>query len=167
MDASLVLDRPPLPAAFGDVNGDGLTDLLCASGVYINQGNDTGWSLDENYDLPTAFEDIGEFVADVNKDGLADIIVATNATTSGGVFINRGDGKGWDLDPNYHGLPSFVTDGIDKGVRMVDVTNDGYPDAVQSFENDTYPSGYRKVFVNNGEERGGATMDRFYPERLQ
>jgi hypothetical protein len=51
---------------FGDVNGDGLTDLVQTyaqgGGVYINQGNDTGWVDDSNYTVPNVFHDIGRQV---------------------------------------------------------------------------------------------------------
>lgn len=145
---------------FGDVNGDGLTDMLQGYGttyhrVFINRGDLTGWSLDSNYVLPIEFSDAGRQVADVNKDGLDDLVIAA-ATSSAQtkVYINKGDGTGWEYDSRYTIPVNFVENGADMGVRVADVTNDGYPDLVQSRKDATYPSGLRKVYVNNGDGTG-------------
>jgi YD repeat-containing protein len=86
---------------------------------------------------------------------LADLIISISSSTSfKQVHINRGDGSGWEYDSNYVIPVHFVVNEVDQGVRLVDVTNDGYPDLVMSRTDATYPSGIRKVYVNNGDGTG-------------
>ena len=46
----------------------------------------------------------------------------------------------------------------DPGSRLADVTNDGYPDIIMSRSDDTWPSGIRKVYVNNGDGTGWSNI---------
>ena len=155
------LHIPPLTrhVKFGDVNGDGLTDLLDnhdnVRKVYINQGDGTGWEEDTNFVVPAAFYSAGSALVDVNKDGLDDLFIAV-ATSSAEtkVYINKGDGTGWEYDSHYS-IPTYLEDSSgDPGTRLADVTNDGYPDIIMSRSDGTYPSGIRKVYVNNGDGTG-------------
>ena len=108
-----------------------------------------------NYVVPAAFYSAGSAVVDVNKDGLDDLFIAV-ATSSAEtkVYINKGDGTGWEYDSHYS-IPTYleVSNG-DPGTRLADVTNDGYPDIIMSRSDGTYPSGIRKVYVNNGDGTG-------------
>ena len=73
-------------ARFGDVNGDGLADLIVdyanasttERGAWINTGN--GWISNNSWQSPEPFtkdgRNIGRRLADVNGDGFADIIVS-------------------------------------------------------------------------------------------
>jgi hypothetical protein len=108
------------PTYFGDMNGDGLVDLIesrdSSRKVYINRGNNTGWWEDSNYVVPFAFPEGGAYVADVNNDGLAGVVVSAATTTSmQKVYINKGDGTGWEEDANYS-IPVFIWADGDKGV---------------------------------------------------
>jgi RHS repeat-associated protein len=146
---------------FGDVNGDGLTDLVDSHDsvrrVYMNNGDDTGWQEDTGYVVPADFYFDGGMVIDVNKDGLDDLFISISTTTGTGVskvYINKGDGTGWDYDPRYS-IPVYLVDSSgDPGARLADVTNDGYPDIILSRSDDTWPSGIRRVYVNNGDGTG-------------
>ena len=155
-DGDLGIPIVPLFTAnvgFGDVDGDSLTDLIQGSGgthkVYINNGDDTGWAEDTSYSVPIELTDTGRWVIDVNKDGLDDLVIsAATSSSQNKVYINKGDGSGWEHDPRYSIPVDFVVNGEDKGVRMADVTSDGYPDIVVS-----RPS-FQKVYVNNGDGTG-------------
>lgn len=84
----------------GDVNGDGLADLLPnVGGAYINRGDGTGWSQNNAYSTPVRFinannQDNGVRLADVNGDGLIDLIWSNSGHRA--VYVNRGDEAGWD-----------------------------------------------------------------------
>lgn len=60
---------------FGDINGDGLTDIIVSKGwLQAPKNTFTGeWKFHQEFELGTASVPI--IVADVNKDGLSDLIV--------------------------------------------------------------------------------------------
>ncbi|MBR9677377.1 hypothetical protein GOV04_04505 [Candidatus Woesearchaeota archaeon] len=64
---------------FGDVNNDGLVDILDqSSNAWLNTGN--GWQQNNSWTSPEDFissgKNIGRRLADVNADGLIDIVVS-------------------------------------------------------------------------------------------
>lgn len=90
-------------ARLGDVNGDGLPDIIRVetgfgderdgSTVYLNKGDGTGWVEDANYSIPImyhpdwaqdgwetkmgfGYQDFGLRLMDVNADGLQDLMLA-------------------------------------------------------------------------------------------
>lgn len=117
--------------ASGDVNGDGLPDLLITgpfwpddSTVYLNNGDGTfrvSQKVAAN-DLFSALLD-GR-IADVNGDGCADAVVADGFSA---VLIALGDCSG------KFATPTFVMMGdSNAAVRVMDVNGDGIPDIVTS-----------------------------------
>lgn len=101
------LDAPTSPALFGasladagDVNGDGITDLLIgapsaepsglflAGAVYLYSGKDR--QLWKAFPAPAIGDELGSSVAgigDINQDGLSDLLLAAIGTDPGG--LNR------------------------------------------------------------------------------
>ena len=153
-----------------DVNGDGLIDLVRSwesmdhltviKGVYINDGDGTGWTEDTNYTIPVFFNtdqsDDGVRAFDVNGDGLVDFVQAwTNGSdvTIRKVYINKGDGTGWEEDANYTIPVDFNRFGYDLGVRPFDVNGDGLTDLVKSWTNGTDTT-TKGVYINNGNGTG-------------
>ncbi len=121
---------------FGDINGDGLADLVWCydSGAVhfskrvVNQGTTWGEMIagsgNNYYYLPTAFNrwesdgrvwDYGARFADVNGDGLVDVIWGhwnTSAQLFNAVALNTG--RGWEYDANAshtnpYGSPGYFT----------------------------------------------------------
>ncbi|MFA6306294.1 MAG: FG-GAP-like repeat-containing protein [Patescibacteria group bacterium] len=151
-----------------DVNGDGLTDIIFARDnqtkkVYINDGDGTGWTENNNYKIPgshTSFvsyrgEDMGVRLLDANGDGLVDILRSINGTRE--VYINKGDGTGWF----YAGIGGFALDfasniGYDNGVRFADVNGDGLIDMLRSYD------GSYAVYINQGVLSGSWVLDAGY-----
>ncbi|MEM9336909.1 MAG: SpvB/TcaC N-terminal domain-containing protein, partial [Patescibacteria group bacterium] len=156
---------------FGDVNGDGLPDILRdesiqggspGNQVYLNTGD--GWATTSEWTLPTvggiAFKEHFGRVADINGDGLVDIISSYyddhNDVGEKMVYLNTG--AGWSQDTSYtDSIPGyFITDpwgsepGRDNGYRMVDFNNDGLLDII--FDDDGGNTGWGDVFVNTGTE---------------
>jgi hypothetical protein len=118
--------------ATGDVNGDGISDIICGAGpgggphVKVLNGMD-GSVLQSFFAFSPSFMG-GVWVAagDVNGDGKADIIVGADA--GGGPQVNVYDGaNGKLLDSFFAFSPSFTG-----GVRVAtgDVNGDGISDII-------------------------------------
>ncbi len=146
-------------AVLADVNGDGLDDIVAAkdnqaaNGVYINNGDATGWTKDNDYTVPVNFSDsspggsdTGARFADVNGDGLVDIVTNSN------VYVNKGDGTGWENVQNW-GSPHIINLGES---RLTDVNGDGLADFLYAPYNDT-----GKVYINTGSSSGWVYEPRY------
>src|SRR3989344_3096443 len=164
-----------------EANGDGLPDILYGDLLFLNKGDGTGWSPDNEYDVSIlpAFvsgdSDGATRILDVNGDGLDDVIrVVDNsgAPAERDLYLNKGDGTGWGHYSLNTAVGEFSIDGADVGVRIMDVNGDGLPDMLQRHQ---IGSGnpIRNLFLKKGE-RGdilsairsstGATTSVLYKE---
>lgn len=153
----------------GDINGDGLPDILKAFrqypgptdtiGAYINNGTD--WDYDSNWNPPSGvlFHSrseggvdtfYGYNLIDVDGDWLSDL------ASNGGTYLNTG--AGWSSVNSTWNLPlNFAhSSGRDTGVRFAEVNGDGLIDVVQGWNNRYNATFDDKVYINDGS---GWTLD--------
>jgi hypothetical protein len=145
--------------ALGDVNGDGIPDIITGPGpdggpeIRIFDGK-TGADIRDFFAFDPSFSG-GVFVAsgDVNGDGFADIIVGADAGGGPQVTVFSGRDNSvlmsfFPYDPNFHG-----------GVRVAagDVNGDGKADVITG----AGPGGGPQVTVFSGAD--GSMLQSFFP----
>jgi hypothetical protein len=137
----------------GDMNGDGLTDIVTAGRVptvgtpvpvslYLNQGSADPFGAATPVYIGTEIAPVVDLAAgDVDKDGDLDLVVGKR-TNQALLYLNNGG-----PDPFYMVTSTPVTVSTDPQGGMLelsDVNNDGYPDLVVcTFENKLL------VYLNN------------------
>jgi hypothetical protein len=148
-EAAFTLGAGPSPngqaVATGDLNGDGVPDLVVAANYadtisVLDGAADGSLAAPVSYAMPTSsdlpdelgyYGPLGVTIADVNHDGWPDVVVDLD-TYSGlvAVVLNNGDGTlgPWHTYETGGAYPSSVT--------VADVNGDGDPDliAVNSFQ---------------------------------
>jgi hypothetical protein len=131
----------------GDVNGDGLPDIVLGKGRHwplfnralLNDGHggfiasNLGTAPDRTYSAA---------LADVDGDGHLDIVVSNDAPDRKLVYLN--DGKGHFTEFGTFGDPKWST----RYVTLADLNGDGYPDIVAANQftvSNTFPTGCRSA----------------------
>ena len=131
---------------------DSITSLPPVTFEYYNN---TGWnSQNDPWNLSTnySFQDInnsdtGIRLIDLNGDGLVDLIQRSN--TQSAVLINNGSGQNtntgiWNLSLKF----AFSNNGVDTGVRTVDLNGDGRVDIIK--QQNCTSENCSGVLLNNG-----------------
>ena len=139
---------PEIGVRFGDVNADGLVDIVQGSAstlkAWINNG--TGWVSNNTFAPPEAFvncnasscTDLGARFFDANGDGISDLI---RTYSSGGTTVNAawiGTGKGFYQDSSWVPPVSFgwyaIASSGDGGVRTLDLDGDNMQDLIYAYK---------------------------------
>ncbi|MCI0619492.1 FG-GAP-like repeat-containing protein [Candidatus Wolfebacteria bacterium] len=187
--------NPPVPAVvngvdhgmrWGDINGDGLLDIVCHNGknnatcgrynqvIKHNTGEGwitaAGWSLPSQQDNPSELEaflnsnleDTGLRLIDVNGDGLADLVRGYDFQES---YVYLNTGSGWAYEPSWELPIPFHDGGRDYGMRMGDINGDGLLDIVcaNGVVNASCGRNNAAILINTGagwENRQEWTMPR-------
>lgn len=119
--------------AAGDINGDGIDDVVTAEQynnriiVCISNGVN-GFSSNTPY--ATGGTVSGVAATDLNRDGYVDVCVATGDSTGAEVFLNAGDGSG-ALMPRVE----FAAGPQPTGIVAADLNEDGFDDLLITCRN--------------------------------
>jgi len=164
-------------AGVGDINGDGIDDLLIGSSqpdngasgtgrVCLFYGSPSGLSASPvwTYSGQRPGETLGNFVApagDVNHDGFRDVLVCSTAdgdppTSFGHVFVFHGSRAGLSPQPDWQVAGEAANERYLGAASWAgDVNNDGYDDVIVSapyFQERFKREG--KVWVYHGSSQG-------------
>jgi FG-GAP-like repeat/Bacterial pre-peptidase C-terminal domain len=130
--------------AQGDLNGDGVPDVVVANriddtvSVYLGTGDGTFY--------PPTTDAIGQrvwrvTVADVNGDGKLDILTANKGDNTISILLGNGDGT-------FQPQAVFPVGTRPGGVAVADVNGDGFPDVIVS----NYADSTIGVMLNQGND---------------
>ena len=150
---SLPFSTNPAYVAGGDLDGDGFSDVVIASGnqvsVYRGHANGPLPTPTWEWTAPLTSSHVGEGLAvgDVDRDGYGDLVIGSPlhieyvSTGRGAVFVFRGGPTGLGSTPNvtYLGLQEFGE--LGRSVAIADVDNDSRPDLVAGASGWTVTSG--------------------------
>ncbi len=146
-----VADSGPFAVETGDVNGDGILDLVVANyksddiSVLLGNGDGT-FGGSNNYNVgqvsPWAL-----VLADFNGDQRLDVAIASagNGTDRGGFTVMLGNGDGTFAAPKEYGKDNFVS------VIAADINGDGKLDLISSGYDPSTNATFISVFLGNGD----------------
>jgi VCBS repeat protein/FG-GAP repeat protein len=142
----------------GDLNGDGLTDIVLAKGrhwplhdrVLLNDGKG-GFVASNLSDQPD--RTYSAALADLDLDGDLDIVVSNDEPDPKKLFKN--DGKGHFTLAGSFGQPSWAT----RYVTLVDLDGDRYPDIVVANRTDDPKSAVPSFVCHNNHKGEFPTCD--------
>ena len=107
----------------GDINNDGIPDIVCSSGQFLFGKGDGSFILSPEYpDLIS-----GDFaISDINGDGNADIVATARTVDGWGFNVALGNGNGTFRAPTFYG----IDDSEALYIAVGDFNGDAIPDAV-------------------------------------
>jgi hypothetical protein len=155
----------PVSVALGDVNGDGLPDLIVA-----NQGSGTASvllnttaagasapSFAPHQDFVTGSRPLSVALGDVNGDGRPDLLVANSLSNTASVLLNTTAAGA--STPSFAAQQTFATGTGPDSVAVGDVNGDGTPDLLVANNLDNTAS----VLLNT--TAAGASTPSFAPQQ--
>ncbi len=153
-DRSLDLETTAETSAnvsFGDVDGDGLLDLVLAKGRHdplvdrVLLGDGRG-GIRTSYDLGTASDrSYSGVLADLDADGDLDVVISNDTPDPKLVYLN--DGKGHFAVGSPYGQAAWET----RNARVADMNRDGLPDIIVANRAGSNSTNY--VCFNRGQGR--------------
>jgi hypothetical protein len=159
----------PETVATGDVNGDGIPDIVYTDGtgpyalhVLLGNGNGT-FTHKTDIDLPTK---IGPLInlADVTNDGVLDIIVGGPGTSAGEIAVYAGKGDGSFQSPVISTISHNGSNGGTSSFNLVmavgDVNGDGDADLIAA--DATSATLYVLLGNNTGKFSIGSTITEYF-----
>jgi hypothetical protein len=146
----------PGAIATGDLNGDGIPDLVvdnatCYNSIVPVLGKGDGTFNFGSYNWSGGLGDVAIALADFNRDGKLDVaaanqLVSYSETDHGTIGILVGDGDG-----TFKPVITYSLTGTPTSIAAADVNGDGIPDLLVTMNTCSGCNGSVRVFLGNGD----------------